>query len=220
MNRIFGVFLLSLFSFLSVATLDQARAAVGVPSFSTIRQTLNRGNPRGDVAQLGMQTVDHKIQLLKARYRFALNGGGSVFGGTGGMSLLTTLLDEDGQDAALPWRAVVKQVTLDVLGATGQYSGKMVASNATTHAGNTASLQNYDRPVFSIGVNTSNDLFPATSASTLTGSTAGTPVGTAATMVKVLGTSTFGNSTIKMALTGGSIISGDFNVFVEYYLSE
>ncbi len=184
-----------------------------MPSASTVRFLLDHNIMRGDQTKLGTQLTDHKIQLLKGQWSFAKQGGASVLSPS---AFGIILQDADGKDAVLPTNAVVKMVTLDVI--------QTPTASAST---------GFTLPKISFGVNTPNDLFPSTLATTLSGFVAGTPIDTAATFVKVkrvqpagpYNPSVFpspdkGNSALVMNIAGGSVLSGKLNVFVEYYLSD
>lgn len=173
----------------------QSFGAAGLPSLSTVRTLLNQGVPNGFVSQLGIQVVDHKVQLVKAKYRHSLHGGASVVAPT---TLLAYLDDEDGKDAVLPKNAVIKQVMIDAV----------TTPTASAVAGFTA-------PFLMIGINNSQDLLAPTAVASLSGRVAGIPIGTAATMVK-----TVASSALTIGLQGGSVTAGELNVFVEYYLSD
>lgn len=114
----------------------------------------------------------------------------AVLGGASGATV--TLRDEGGKTATLPDNAVIKFVLFDVL------------SNLS---GSGAFL--------SVGANTTTDLKGATSASSWSGLVAGVPVGTAGTAVK-----TTDMREITATITGGNIVEGKFNAFIEYFVSD
>lgn len=203
-------------SLLVAFTCSSSFAYVGnptMPSASVVRQLLNRNVMRGDITKLGTQLTDHKVQVMKGQWRFSKQGGASVLSPS---AYGIILQDDDGKDAVLPTNSVVKMVTLDVI------------SPLTPSA-----VSGFTLPQVSFGVNSPNDLYPSTLFSSVTGFSAGTPVGTAATFVKVkrvqptgpYNPSVFpvadkGNSALVMNIVRGSVLSGAINVFVEYYLSD
>lgn len=168
-----------------------------MPLLSDIRALLNTAQPNGDAARLGNQVVDKVVQLAKGTYRFSASGGAST---NPNNPLLAKLKDVDGKDLVLPAHALIKQVTVD----------PVTTPTASAVAGFTA-------PKISLGVNNQTDLMASTLATSFSAVTAGTPVGTAATMVEV---GTGGRSAVGVYLTGGSLLSGSLNVFIEYYLSD
>lgn len=130
------------------------------------------------------QLVSQKRGCVKAVWDFAVHGGAQ---GT------VNLVDDNGDTVELPDNAIITQVYLDVL-------------EAPASAGGDGTI--------AFGANTTTDLKGATDGDTLTGIVAGTPVGTAATMVKLTAarklTATIGTE----ALTKGKIAA-----FVEFVLS-
>lgn len=167
-----------------------------MPSPSVIRDALNVTPPDSFLAQLGTQMTDHKLQMKKATYRYTRDAGTS--------SLTVFLKDVDGKDAVIPAKAIIKQVLIEVLNAANQHTAS-----------------GYSNPKISFGIHSPIDLKAATAYTSFSAAAlvAGGPIGTAATMVKVL-RSTLLHSVLQMQITEGSLIGGDFNIFVEYYLSD
>lgn len=161
----------------------------GTPSPASVRTLLNLGGANGaafQLVRLGTQLADKKVQVMKASYDFAVQGGSDV------ASL--NLKDTDLKDAVIPKSAIIKQVLIDTITAP-------VGTNATiTLAADTPGA----------------DLKAATAITSYTAGSlqAGTPVGTAATMHKMLA-----DRTITMRVLGNNLTAGKFNVFIEYYLS-
>lgn len=191
MTKFFSILLVFLMSLPAFAVSGRS----GLPDHKSVRTMLNRGNVNGFATQLGVQMQDKKVQLLKGTYRYADQGGNS---GVTAQAVLTKLRDVDGKDAVLPINAIIKQVTVDVL----------TTPTASAVTGFTA-------PFLSLGLNSETDLMPFTAVASLTGKVAGTPIGTAATMVKALG-----NSAVTLNIKGGSVTAGSFNVYIEYYLAD
>lgn len=102
------------------------------------------------------------------------------------------LFDENSVPALLPSGAIVTQVYSDTQTAT------------TTSASGTLALT----------LNSSGDLFTATAAATWSGIQAGTPTGSAATMVKATAA-----RQLTAAIATGALTAGKVNFFVEFVLS-
>lgn len=172
----------------------------GMPDLKRVRELGNRGF--GFEARVGTQLTEHKVQLAKGGFSVLKTGGASVVLPS---TVLANLTDVDGKDLRLPYHAVIKQVLIDVL----------TTPTASASAGFTA-------PFLGLGLDTPGDLLAYTTPSALTGRVAGIPIGTAATMKKV-GTGAGANqlgSVVKVNLKGGSVLTGNMNVFIEYYLSD
>ncbi len=136
----------------------KAFAAAGLPQPADVKAKLNQGgieNYRS--AQLGTQMVDKKVQLMKASYSFARDGGAQ--------STLIALKDVDGKDAVIPAGAVISNVLIDTI------------TTPTGPTGTQISLQ-------MVG---NDDLAASTLVTSFTGVRAGTPIGTAATSFKLAG---------------------------------
>lgn len=114
----------------------------------------------------------------------------SVLGGANGTTIV--LRDAAGGQAVIPKNAIIKQVIVDTL-------ASLTGSGA----------------IMSLGINTATDLKGATIVTVFSGVQAGTPVGTAATAVKV----TSSNKAVAATVSGASVTAGKFNAFIEYYLS-
>lgn len=110
----------------------------------------------------------------------------------GGAIGTVNLKDSDGNDATLPIGAIITQVYIDEV------------TNVTS--GGSATI--------AFGANTTTDLIGATAIASFTGIIAGTPTGTAATMVKLTAARTL-TATIGTA----AVTAGKLNVFVEYVVS-
>lgn len=111
----------------------------------------------------------------------------------GGAVGTVNLKDSDGNDATLPIGAIVTQVYIDEV------------TNVTSGGSATIAL----------GANTTTDLIGATAIASFSGIIAGTPTGSAASMVKLTAARTL-TATIGTA----AITAGKLNVFVEYVVSE
>lgn len=141
-----------------------------------------RWNGAAPVEQLGTEL--HKAKnVIRCTWDFAVQGGavGSML-----------LLDDQGNPAILPAKAIITQVYSDTVTAV------------TTSAAGTLSL----------GANTAIDLLGATAAATFSGVQAGVPVGTAATMVKLTA-----QRQIAAAIATGALTAGKVNFFIDYVLS-
>jgi hypothetical protein len=111
---------------------------------------------------------------------------------TGASGAVTILKDAAGGQAVIPKNAIVKQVIIDAI---------------TTPTGGGASI--------ALGLNSTDDLKAATAVASYSGIVAGTPVGTAATSLKVTSTA----KAVTATISGGTVATGRLNVFIEYYLS-
>lgn len=151
-------------------------SGAGLPQPADVKNLLNYpSNSSLRTAQLGTQMVDHKIQLMKATYSFAVQGGSDT--------VAINLLDADGKDAVLPNKAIVKQVIMD------WYTAATSGGSAT----------------ISIGLNTSSDLKSALAVGSATGLVAGVPVGTAASAVKATAKRTLTMTVATATLTAGKM---------------
>jgi hypothetical protein len=189
---------LLLMTLLSLAVSVQAALAyTGTPSVPLpilTEQRLNQSALHAPIVKLGSQVTQKKVNVMKAVLDVSvLSGGNGIAEGE-----IVVLKDAAGGDAVLPKGAIVKQVIIDTITA-------FTAQNGT----GTAQVR--------LGVETeaATDLKVATNASSYTGILAGTPVGTAASSVKVTST----NKAVVASLSGGSVTAGKYNIFIEYYLS-
>lgn len=148
---------------------------------------LNRLSGTAQKYQLG--TLLHKnVNIVVGKYSFAVQGGD-----VGDISLLSDLYDTN-STIVIPDNAVVKQVYVDVLTSVAGGYNSSVAVKAQTTA----------------------DLYPATAvASVSSGIKAGTPVGTAATMIKLTA-----DRTLKASVSNQALTAGVFNAYVEYVLGD
>lgn len=122
--------------------------------------------------------------VVRGTYDFAVLGGA-----VGSLNLL----GPDGNKIVIPNKAIVRQVWIDII---------------------TAIVSTSNDGTISVGLNTAIDLLAAVDGDTLSGVTAGIPVGTAATMVKATA-----DRTLTCAIAVHAFTAGKFNVFVEYVLS-
>lgn len=195
--------LLAIAALLSTVAFAAPNADPGKPGFpipAAQRYVLNNGF--GFPAQLGTQVTDHSIHVAKGGWSVLKTGGASVVLPS---AVLANLTDVDGKDLQLPYHSIIKQITVDVI----------TAPVASASAG-------FTLPQLGLGLNTPGDLLAYASPGSFTGLVAGSPIGTAATMKKV-GTATGSNksgSVVKLNMKGGSVIQGQLNVFIEYYLSD
>ncbi len=166
-------FLISVFALLALSANAWASGA-GLPQPAAVRTLLNYpSNSSLRTAQLGTQVIDHKVQLMKATYSFAVQGGSDT--------VAITLLDADGKDAVLPNKALIKQVMMDW-------------STAATSGGSAT---------ISLGANTTTDLKNALAVASATGKVDGVPVNTAATAVKTTAQRTLKFTVATAPLTAG-----------------
>ena len=139
----------------------------------------------GTSASLGTQVTQKKVNVMKAVYDF------TKLGGVAGSSLI--LRDASGGTATLPANAIVKDCMIQVI---------------TAPVGVGASIE--------LGLTTQTDIKASTAITSYTtsGMVVCTPVGTAATAIKVGGS----RASMTAFITGAPLTAGKFNVFVEYYL--
>lgn len=132
--------------------------------------------------------VHQKRGCLAAVWDFAVQGGA-----VGSLSLL----DDLGNPAILPDKAIICQVYIDII-------------TAMTSTGGTGTI--------ALTANSSGDLLAAVDADTLPLSAshpqAGVPVGTAATMVKLTAA-----RTIVMEIATNALLTGKIRVFIDFVLS-
>ncbi len=166
-----------LISFVLLAFSSQAFAAAGLPQPAVVKAVANLGGAEGlRKIQIGTQLTDKKIQVMKAKWDFAVQGGA--------VSTIN-LKDVDGKDAVLPNKAVIRQVIIDRI-------------TAPTSAGGAGTI--------ALNANSAGDLLVAVDADTLSAIHAGVPVGTAATAVKTTAQRTLTAAIATEALTAGKII--------------
>lgn len=108
----------------------------------------------------------------------------------GGATGSLNLLGPDGKKIIIPNKAIIRQVWIDII-------------TACTSTGGTGTI--------ALNCNSAGDLLVAVDADTLSGVNAGVPVGTAATMVKATAA-----RTLVLAIATNPLLSGKFDVFVEY----
>ncbi len=111
----------------------------------------------------------------------------------GGAISSINLKDEFGNLIIFPIGAIITNVTLDVI------------TPCTTSASGTLALDSQG----------AGDLLTATAAASVTGKLAGTPVGTAATWVKIASTA----KQLKATIATGALTAGKAYIFIEYVLS-
>ncbi len=114
----------------------------------------------------------------------------SVDGGAVGS---INLKDEFGNLLVMPIGAIITNVTLDVI------------TPCTTSASGTLAIDSQS----------AGDLLTATAAASVTGKLAGTPVGTAATWVKIATSA----KQLKATIATGALTAGKAYIFIEYLLS-
>lgn len=162
-----------------------------------VKYELNN-TPYGEKVQLGTQLQSKKVQLLKALYNFNVQGGavGHV-----------DLVDEEGNKAMIPAGAIVKDCILHVLTPATSPGSASVA--------------------FDTGV-LRNDLKDTTvkaSLATPDSLVACTPVGTAASAIKMPGyTDEYSSEvtkeyTVGMSIFGAALDGGEFALYIEYILN-
>lgn len=156
-----------------VMALTATHAFAAYPDFGSIEYLMNHAGTGQYKVSLGTQVTTKKVQVMRAKYDFAKQGGavGSI-----------TLVDSDGQAAQLPSKAIVKQVLIDVI--TAPTSGGAATLALTTGQG-------------------AGDLLGATAKASFTGLLAGVPVGSAASMIKLTATRTLSLAVATAALTAG-----------------
>jgi hypothetical protein len=158
----------------------------GTPLPADVAVILDNSATAGPAVKVGSNLAYKKIQLMKAVYDVA------VLGGASGTSIV--LKDAVGGQAVLPGHAIVKQVIVDTRTVpTGGASSKI-----------------------SFGVNSQTDLVGSTAIASYANVTAGTPVGTAATMFKVASV----KKAIFASIAGTDLTAGKISLFIEYYLSD
>lgn len=147
---------------------------------------LNRASPEAMRKYLlGSRVVRGEVRTLRAIYDF------STMGGAISTITLKSLL---GQPVVIPNKAIVIGCIIDVL------------TPATTSASGTIAIGTGQA---------TNDLKTATAAASYTGLVACTPVGTAATSIKMTG-----DRTITASIATGAITAGKFSVIVQYVLGD
>lgn len=129
----------------------------------------------GQRVQLGTQLVRNKVQVMRATYSFATQGGSSAAD--------IALLDSDGKAAILPSGAIIKQVLISTVTAPTSTGSATIALKAQS----------------------AGDLKAATAIASYTGLIAGVPVGTAATMFKLTAARTIYATVAVADLTAGVI---------------
>jgi hypothetical protein len=129
--------------------------------------------------------VNQKRGVVKGVYDFA------TLGGATGTYLLK---DENGDVIQLPSKAIITQAYIDII-------------TACVSTGNNGTI--------AVQANAANDLLSAVDADTLSGVSAGVPVGTAATMVKLTAA-----RNISLLIGTNPLTAGKFNFFVEWVLSD
>lgn len=129
--------------------------------------------------------LSQKRGVLKCTYDFAVQGGA-----VGSYKLL----DSNGNAAKLPAGAIITQVYLHIV---------------------TAFVSTSNDGTISLGANTAVDLLAAVDADTLSGISAGVPVGTAGTMVRCTA-----ERQITLAVAVHAMTAGKANFFVEFVISE
>lgn len=180
MIKLFAVFFLTLFYLLSIPAEAGTLASNNDAQFQLNRVTSEIAYKQ----QLGRLLIKHTQRLLKCTYDFTKQGGA--------ISSIN-LLNEDGQKCIVPNKAIIRDVTIDVLTA------------GTTSASGTMALT----------AQTAGDLKAALAAASYTGIVAGIPVGTAATAIKMTA-----DRTVLGTIATGAFTAGKWNVLIEYVLSE
>lgn len=145
----------------------------------------------GSTVQLGTQIVDKKVHILRAQYDYAVDGG---------LSGSYTLKDLDGKAAVLPDNAIVVDCLIDVITA--------MTSSA------------FPKVAFGTG-QSSTDLKASNFLNAYSGLTACTPVGSAATSIKMTAQR---NPTITVTTASTtvahSVLAGKVNVLIWWILGE
>lgn len=161
---------------LALMAVSTAYGAAGLPQPVDVRNLANYGGG-GNLRkiQLGTQLVDKKVQVMKALYSYAVQGGSTAAS--------VNLKDVDGKDAVLPDNAVITKVIFDVLTAPTSTGSATIA----------------------FGANSTTDLKAATAIASYTGLVAGIPVGTAGTSVKTTAQRTLTATIGTADLTAGKI---------------
>lgn len=152
-----------------------SQSMAALPSAAEVEFQLNRGTESMRRVQLGTLITKKKVQVMKATYRYSVQGGSS--------SAAIDLLDTDGKAAKLPDNAIIKQVLFDVLTAPTSDQSATLAFSAQS----------------------AGDLKAALGKASWSGLVAGIPVGTAATMIKLTAERTLQLQVAVGPLTDGSI---------------
>lgn len=147
---------------------------------------LNRMNSVASKTQLGTRLRNGKGSI-KAIYDVSASP--TDRGSVGSHNFL----DEDGNAIVIPKGAIITQVYIDII----------TAFTSTSNDGTVA-----------INANSAGDLLAAVDADTLSGVSAGVPVGTAATMVK-----TTADRTIQATVAVHKLLTGKMHCFIDYVLS-
>lgn len=127
-----------------------------LPQLANVEKRANLGDVRGPGVQLGYQLVSNKVQLLKCKYDFSVQGGSSA--------AAINLKAVDGSNCELPNKAIVWDAIIDVVTAPGS-AGLATIAIGTGQA--------------------ANDLKAATAIASYSGVMAGVPVATAASSIKM-----------------------------------
>lgn len=163
-----------------------ASAEVKVPA--DVRFVLNQGY--GAEAQLGTQTIDKKVQVLKLVYDFSVLSGSA--------STVYSLKDTDAKNAVIPANALIVDCMIDVITAPTSLSSSLTLAIGT-----------------GVGA-ASTELKTATAIGSYTGIVACVPVGSAATAIKIASAVT---PTLSVG-SQGDLTAGKINVLLQYILSE
>lgn len=164
-----------------------AFAVQTMPTADTVRALLNAPSPGALVqSRLGYQVIDHKVQVLRAVYDSAMQGKAAA---------TYTMTDEDGKDAVLPAKAIIKQATCHAI--------------AAVTSGSSATL--------AVGAASTTDIIDATDGAkanwTLNAILAGSADGAADNMIRLSSATTLTATVGTAALTAGKI-----ECFFEYYI--
>lgn len=152
---------------------NNTQIALGLPALENVVSPLE-----------GLAQVAHQAKgVLKCVYSFAIQGGA--------VSTIK-LLDDQGNAAILPSKAIITGVYCDF------YTAFTSGGSATV----------------ALGANTTVDLLAATAVASCTGLVAGIPVSTAATSVKLTA-----QRQIAMTIAVAALTAGLANIFVEYVYS-
>lgn len=138
----------------AIVALPANSFAMPVPANAEFR--LNHGLSGGSGVMLGYQVISNKVQLLKCKYDFAVQGGAT----TAAIKLKAV----DGSDCKLPSKAIVKDSLIDVITAPTS-DGLATIAIGTGQA--------------------ANDIKAATAIASYTGLVAGVPVGDASHSIKM-----------------------------------
>lgn len=159
---------------LSFITLFFLGTAMALPLPADVAFMLNKGNVSYAPLKLGDQLVYNKVQTIKCRYSYAINGGSTT--------AVKILKATDGSDCVIPNKAIIIKVLVDV---------------TTTLTGATATLS-LGLP------SGATVLKASTAVASFTGIMDGTPAYTAATAVKLTANSSPRLSVGTAALTAGA----------------